>query len=287
MRIFISGGSGLMGSKVAELATRRSHDVFSGYAEHPPELGEGIKYDLTDAKSIARAIRTSEPDIIIHTAALTDVDRCEIDKDLAFKANVLGTKALAEAAKVAGAFILYTSTDYVFDGSKGMYKEDDPTNPMNYYGLSKLLGEAYCDSVARACVIYGAKPARGKINFALWIIESLVKGQRIKLVTDQYVTPTLNTNLAEMVLEVAERKLPGIYHLAGATRISRYDYAVDLARAFGLDGDLITKSKTWEMEWAALRPLDSSLDTSKAAAHLTAKPLPLGEALKALRSELC
>jgi dTDP-4-dehydrorhamnose reductase len=121
----------------------------------------------------------------------------------------------------------------------------------------------------------------------LWIIESLVKGQRIKLVTDQYVTPTLNTNLAEMVLEVAERKLRGIYHLAGATRISRYDYAVDLARAFGLDGDLITKSKTWEMKWAALRPLDSSLDTSKAAAHLTATPLPLGEALKALRSELC
>ena len=81
-----------MGSKVAELATRRSHEVFSGYAEHPPELGEGIKYDLTDAKSIARVIRTSEPDIIIHTAALTDVDRCEIDKGMAFKANVLGTK---------------------------------------------------------------------------------------------------------------------------------------------------------------------------------------------------
>ena len=271
-----------MGSKVAELATRRGHEVFSGYAEHPPELGEGIKYDLTDAKSIARAVRTSKPDVVIHTAALTNVDRCEIDKDLAFRVNVLGAKALAEAAKVVGAFTLYTSTDYVFDGSKGLYKEEDPTNPVNYYGQSKLLGEAYCDSVARACVIYGAKPASGKINFALWIIESLSKGQSIKLVTDQYVTPTLNTNLAEMVLEVAERRLPGIYHLSGATRVSRYDYAVDLARTFGLDENLITKSNTWEMKWAARRPQDSSLDTSKAAAHLTAKPPSSRRSFKSL-----
>lgn len=275
-----------MGSSIAELASKRGCEVFSGYAEHPPEVGEGIKCDLTDAESIARAVKTSEPDVIIHTAALTDVDKCETDKGLAYKINVLGTKALAEAAKEAGAFTLYASTDYVFDGSRGMYKEDDQPNPVNYYGQTKLLGEKFCNSVARACVIYGAKPARGKTNFALWIIESLRKGQKIKLVTDQYVTPTLNTNLAEMALEVAERKLPGIYHLSGATRISRYDYAVYLAMASGLEEGLIIKSGTRDMKWSALRPLDSSLDTSKAAASLSAKPLPLREALKALISEL-
>jgi dTDP-4-dehydrorhamnose reductase len=124
------------------------------------------------------------------------------------------------------------------------------------------------------------------VNFALGILERLGKGDSVKVVTDQYITPTLNTNLAMMVLELARRKLAGVYHLAGATRISRYDFAVELAKAFDLDENLIIRSKMSEMRWAARRPADSSLDTSKAFRFLEAKPWSIEEALRTLKNEI-
>lgn len=275
-----------MGSKVAEIGLKKGYQVFTGYAHHLPEQGTAVKLDLMDSSSLVEAIKSSRPEAIIHTAALTDVDLCETNKEQAHRMNVLGTKTLAEAAREVGAFIVYTSTDYVFDGSRGMYKEEDAPDPVNYYGVSKLLGEPYCDAVARTCVIYGSRPASGKVNFALWILERLGKGDSVKVVTDQYITPTLNTNLAMMVLELARRKLVGVYHLAGATRISRYDFAVELAKAFGLDENLIIRSKMSEMRWAARRPADSSLDTSKAFRCLEAKPWSIEEALRTLKNEI-
>jgi dTDP-4-dehydrorhamnose reductase len=286
MKLLVTGGSGLMGSKVAEISLERGHEVFSGYSHHRPRYGAAVKLDLMDDSSLIDAVKTSHPDVIIHTAALTDVDLCETNKKLAYRMNVLGTKTLAEAARNIGAFIVYASTDYVFDGSRGLYKEDEATNPVNYYGYSKLQGESFCDSVARTCVIYGSRPASGKVNFALWILERLRRGEAVKVVTDQYITPTLNTNLALMVLELAERKLDGLYHLAGSTRISRYDFAVELSRTFGFEENLIIKSKISEMRWAAKRPADSSLDTSKASKCLDAKPWSIEEALKTLKGEI-
>lgn len=275
-----------MGSKVAELAVKKGHSVFSGYAHHKTEYGVGIKLDLEDTSSIIEAVNSSRPDVVIHTAGLTDVDKCESHKDQAYRINALATETLVKAARKAGAFTVYTSTDYVFDGSRGMYREEDETNPVNYYGYSKLLGEAYGDAVARACVIYGARPASGKVNFALWLVERLRKGASVQVVVDQYITPTLNTNLAEMVLELAERRLGGVYHLSGATRISRFDFALELARELELDETLICPSKMSEMRWVARRPADSSLDTSKAMRCLDSKPLSIGEALRTLRVEL-
>jgi dTDP-4-dehydrorhamnose reductase len=124
------------------------------------------------------------------------------------------------------------------------------------------------------------------VNFALWILERLGKGEAVKVVTDQYITPTLNTNLAMMVLELARRKLAGVYHLVGATRISRYDFAVELAKTFGLDENLIIRSKMSEMKWAARRPVDSSLDSSKASRILDSNPWQLEEALRTLKNEI-
>ena len=286
MKLLVTGGSGLMGSKVAELGLQKGYEVFTGYAHHRPLHGVAVKIDLRNDSSVVEAVKAVRPDVIIHTAALTDVDQCETDRDLAYRMNAQATRTLAEAAREVGAFILYTSTDYVFDGSRGMYKEEDATDPVNYYGYSKLQGESYCDAVARTCVIYGSRPASGKVNFALWILERLRKEEALKVVTDQYITPTLNTNLALMVLELAVHKLEGLYHLAGATRISRYDFAVELARNFGLGEDLIIKSRMSEMKWAARRPADSSLDTSKATFCLNAKPWSIEEAMKVLKSEV-
>ncbi|NMC11173.1 MAG: sugar nucleotide-binding protein, partial [Methanothrix sp.] len=126
----------------------------------------------------------------------------------------------------------------------------------------------------------------GKVNFALWLINSLKSGKEVRVVTDQFITPTLNTNLAEMVLEVADRRLCGVYNMAGATRLSRYDFAMELARAFDLDIDLLLRSRMVDMKWPARRPKDSSLDTSKAMETLAEKPLAIKEAIKLLKDEM-
>ena len=276
-----------MGSKLAEVALARGNQVFSGYAHNEPQCGRAIRFDLMDERGIYDLVDRMRPEVIIHSAALTDVDRCERERELAYKMNVEGTQAIAKAAEKAGAFLVYISSDYVFDGERGSYREDEKTNPVSYYGQSKLLGEEFCRGcIARTCVIYGSRPASGKVNFALWLIESLKSGKQVRVVTDQFITPTLNTNLAKMVLEAADRRLSGVYHLAGATRISRYDFARELARVFDLDSDLIIPSRMADLKWDAKRPKDSSLDTSKAARELMEKPYGLEKALGALKADL-
>jgi len=286
MRVFVTGGSGLLGYRIAEFALEKGYEVYSGYCHNQPCAGKAVRIDLANPASILEAVKEVRPDVIMHTAALTDVDRCEKEKELAFRINVDGTKAIAEAARELNSFLIYVSTDYVFDGSRGMYRENDETNPVNYYGYTKLLGEQYCDCIARTCVIYGAKPASGKVNFVLWLIDRLRNEEEVRIVTDQYITPTLNTNLAKMMLEIAEKRLKGVFHLAGATRVSRFEFAKMVADVFGLDESLITPSRMDEINWIAKRPRDSSLDTSKAAKLLDEKPYDLKKALKVLKEEM-
>ena len=289
MRIFITGGSGLAGSKLAEMALARGEQVYSGYAHNQPPYGREVKFDLLDANGIRDIIERMRPDVIVHSAALTDVDRCERKKDLAYRINVEGTRTIAEAARKAGSYLVYISTDYVFDGQRGLYREEEETNPVSYYGLSKLLGEQFCldqGCIARTCVIYGSRPASGKVNFALWLLNALKSGKEARVVTDQFITPTLNSNLAAMVLEAADRHLSGFYHLSGASRVSRYDFACELARAFDLDRQLIIPSQMSDIGWLANRPMDSSLDTAKASRTLENRPLNLYESLQVLRDEI-
>lgn len=286
MRIFITGGGGLLGSKLAELSLKEGYEVYSGYSHNLPEKGAPVRFDLTVDSSIRKAIDLVRPEVIFHTAALTDVDKCEAERDLACQINTRGTKLLAEAAKNTEAFLIYISTDYVFDGNRGMYKENDVTNPISHYGYTKLLGEKYAECVTRTCVIYGSRPASGKVNFALWIIENLQKGKGIKIVTDQYISPTLNTNLARMLLDVGDKRTGGTYHLAGAERISRYDYACRLADVFGMDKSLISTSKMADIGWRAKRPMDSSMDVSKAVQLLREKPWNIDKSLRILREEI-
>ena len=202
-----------------------------------------------------------------------------------------GTKNIMEASEREEAFLVYISTDYVFSGEKAPYVESDAADPINYYGLTKLVAEEIVQTlpeflIARPSVIYGATPAAGKVNFALWLIETLRKGERVKIVKDQWNTPTLNTNLAEMTLEAIERRLTGLYHLCGATRVSRLEFAKAIADVFDLDKGLIDKVSSSHFSWLAKRPVDSSLDTSLAQRTLQCKPLPLDEALERLKAEL-
>jgi dTDP-4-dehydrorhamnose reductase len=291
LKLIVTGASGLYGSKLAELATARNYEVYSGYNRDEPVCGTPVQFDVSDKNRVEEVFEKVGPEVVVHAAALTDVDKCEINKELAWKINVEGTRNIAEAVKTSGAFLFYVSTDYVFNGETGHYKEDDRPDPINYYGFTKLKAEElvkdlvgeYC--IARASVIYGSTPAAGKVNFALWLLNKLERSEKARIVTDQWNSPTLNTNLADMTLEVIERKLTGIFHLSGATRISRYDFAKQIAESFNLDSNLISPTAS-EFSWAAKRPRDSSLDTAKAQQTLKNKPLQINQALERMKQEL-
>ncbi len=294
MKLLVTGASGLFGSKLADLAVRRGYEVFSFFSQHKPAFGFPVNVSVADRARVLSEFDRVRPDVVVHAASMTDVDRCELDKPLAWRVNVEGTEHVASAAKACGAFLLYVSTDYVFDGEKGCYSESDLPSPISYYAYSKLkaeehvrgiLGEgSFC--VARPSVISGANPAAGKVNFGLWLLEKLRKRERAKVFVDQWNSPTLNSSLAEMTLEACERRLTGVWHLSGATRISRFDFAVELARVFGLDSSVFEASALREMRFLAKRPRDSSLNTSKAEKALRSKPLAVDVALMRLRGEV-
>ncbi len=292
MKLLVTGASGLLGSKITKLATQAGYKIYSGYFMHQPKNGDPLRIDLKAHESVRKIIQEADADIIIHCAALTDVDTCEVNRDLAKTINLDGTKSIIKGANDSGSFLVYISTDYVFDGIKGNYTEEDEPKPVNFYGYSKLLGEKAVTEesknylIARTSVIYGDTPASGKINFALWVIEKLKVNKEIKILTDQFSSPTLNTNAAKMILEACEKKLNGTYHMAGASRISRYDFAIRLAEKLNLDKSLIKKAITEEMRWKAPRPRDSSLNTLKAQNTLKTKPMSLDEAFIRLKEEL-
>ncbi|MFX0132118.1 MAG: dTDP-4-dehydrorhamnose reductase [Candidatus Hodarchaeota archaeon] len=292
MKALITGGSGLLGSKIAATATRNGYKVYSGYKKHKAIYGAPIKLDICDKQEVIEAFAKIKPQAVIHAAALTNVDRCEEDQKLAWKVNVEGTRNILESSVLHNAFFIYVSTDYVFSGEEGMYKETDRPDPINNYGLTKLEAERMVrDSslewcIARPSVIYGSTLATGKVNFALWILNNLKQGKPVKIITDQWVSPTLNTNLAEMILEVMERRLLGLYHLAGATPLNRYEYASLIAETFLCDKTLITPVKSGEMKWLAKRPRNTSLNVEKATKTLRHKPLEIQQALNKLKKEI-
>jgi dTDP-4-dehydrorhamnose reductase len=292
LKLLITGASGLFGSKLAEIATASDYTVYSGYSRDPVTTGVPMKFDVSDKDQVEEAFKEVAPEVVVHAAALSDVDKCELNNDLAWKINVEGARNIAEAVESNSAFLVYVSTDYVFNGETGLYVETDRADPINYYGFTKLKAEElvknlvgeYC--IARASVMYGSTPAAGKINFALWLINQLKKNEKAKIVTDQWNSPTLNTNLANMILEIIERKLTGTFHLSGATRISRYDFANVIAQTFNLDANLIDPCLSADLPWVAKRPRDSSLKTEKAQRALKNKPCQINQAVERLKQEL-
>jgi dTDP-4-dehydrorhamnose reductase len=292
MKILVTGASGLLGSKVAELTFSEGHEVYSAFNQHTINHGSPVRMDLTDLDSCRRVFENIRPEAVVHSAALTNVDLCEVEKETAWRINVYGTELIARLCKEFNCFMVFISTDYVFNGERGLYSEEDQPDPINYYGYTKLKAEEavrsilndYC--IVRTSVIFGSKPAAGKINFALWILESLKQKRRINVVVDQINSPTLNTNLAEAILEILDRKLMGLYHIAGATPISRYDFACLLAEEFKLERELIQPTTSDKINWIAKRPKNASLNVAKAQRNLKKKPLDIRDAIRILREEL-
>ena len=270
MRVLVTGGSSTPGYRIVQEFARAGYRVVAQYNEHEiPEINgiERVRVDFRESSKIVDLVNNFKPDIIIHTAAIGDVDKCEIEKELAWKVNVEATLTFTKAASKLNAFLLYISTDYVFDGERGLYKEDDVPNPVNYYGLTKLIAENIIKSalskysIIRTSQIYGF--GLGRVNFARAVVESLSNGQKVRALVDQWLSPTLNTLLAKVVREVIEMEYTGIIHVAGE-RISRYDFARAIARKFGFDEKLIEAITMRDIPFKTRRPRDSSLDISKA-----------------------
>ncbi|MDI6898173.1 dTDP-4-dehydrorhamnose reductase [Methanocella conradii] len=258
-------GSGLLGSDMIRVL-RREHEVVGTYNKTPKE--GTIRLDITDREGTIRAIRELKPEYVVHTAALTNVDYCEDHEAEAMAVNGQGTKNVVDAARAAGSKVVYVSTDYVFDGSRGMYREDDDVCPISAYARSKLMGELHVEEmedfiIARTSVVYG----NARQNFVSWVRDSLAKGQRIKVVTDQFNSPTLSYDCAEAVAALIRSGASGIYHTAGSERISRYEFARKIALFYGLDLGLIEPVPTSALSQKARRPMDSSLDVTRISAY--------------------
>ena len=293
MKILVIGGGGQLGTKIVEQA-RETHSLYATYMTRKPHLDEARihQMDKTDRESIQSLIRMLEPDAVIDTAAIHNVDYCETHRDEARLVNVEGTRNIAEACGSLGTKMVFVSTDYVFDGEKRLYKETDPANPINYYGRSKLEGEAAVreacknHAITRTSVIYSwvststLQSSSGKpVNFAMWLTQKLGKGEPVNIVTDQYSSPTLADNLAETLIKVCEQDTMGLYHVAGKTRLNRYAFTTKLAEIMGYDQSLVNPINSSNLKQLAKRPMDSSLDVGKIERAQGTPMLNIDEAL--------
>jgi len=290
MKFLVTGSAGLVGSQIVKDLITQDHQVYSCYNDSIPQSGIPTKLDLTNQNDIKNTIQKIQPDLVIHLGAMTGVDLCEVEQNLAMNINAKATETLANESAKQQAFFVYVSTDYVFDGKTGMKKGNDLPNPLGFYGKSKLAGETVLNNlssgwcIARTSTPFGIHPT--KKSFPLWVKENLESKKEISVLTDQFTSPTYVPNLSKMLIEVTTRQITGIIHLAGATRISRYSLAEMVADRLNLDKTLLLPAKITEMNWKAQRPQDSSLDVSLATEILDEKPYTIEHGIDCFVEEM-
>jgi dTDP-4-dehydrorhamnose reductase len=295
-RVLLVGSNGLLGQKVTELLQRGSTYEVTATSVEPapvrlPAPAEYRTLDITSRRDVRATVSALSPDVIINAAAMTNVDACEHERELAWKINVEGVENLIDAARKAGSRIIHISTDYVFDGKAGPYAENDRPEPLNYYGKTKLASENLLRTsdipflILRTIVLYGHTPGV-RPNFALWLLDSLERGTPVRVVDDQTGNPTLVDDLAYAIMAGIDLGRTGFYHVAGRNIVSRLEFARTLATVFGLNADLISPVKTAELSQPAARPLKSGLITLKAEIELGIKPATVEEGLRILKSQL-
>ena len=264
MRVLVTGAGGQLGREVVDLCTAAGDDVVA--CDH-------ATLDLADRDRVLQVTAAAGPDVVVHAGAWTDVDGCETDPDRAYAVNALGTRHVAEGARLVGARVCYLSTDYVFDGTSARaYVEWDATNPVSVYGRSKLAGEAVLgpdDTVIRTAWVCG----RHGRNFVRTILAKAAAGELLRVVDDQHGCPTFAEDLATMVRHLAVRRRPGVFHVTNQGATTWYRFARDAVEAAGLDPGLVTPITTAEMQppRPAPRPANSVLDN--AALRLCGIPL--------------
>ncbi len=243
--------------------------------------------DLLDRESIVHLLAEVRPDWVINTAAVTNVDSCETDRGAARRANVDVVANLAAACRQTGVGLAHLSTDYVFDGEAGPYKEGDATRPLSHYGELKLASEKLVlDSVERAFVVrtmwlYGYVPD-ARPNMLTWPLETLARGEAMRIVSDQWGNPTYGPDLAAVLIGLCAAEATGLWHMGGGSFMTRYEQVVQLADFFGFDEGLIGQTTTAELAQPARRPLRSGLSTEAIERRLGRRPLNFRQSLEHL-----
>jgi dTDP-4-dehydrorhamnose reductase len=292
-KILITGGNGLLGQSLTKIILRETgHDLLlTDKTEEPRFLPQPARYrplDVTNKKNVRDVLLESKPDIIVHTAALTDVDECERDRDEAHRINVMAVDILLEFARVLGAKFVHLSSDYIFEGKQAPADEKTTPKPVNYYGKTKLASENLLRgagipyAIVRTMVLYGAGVGI-KNNFPLWVLDNLRRNIPIRVVTDQVGQPTYVDDLAYGIVKIVELERTGVYHISGPELISRYDFACRVAELFKLDRTLIQAIRTTDLNQEAPRPLHSEFITQRAQMELGVRMMNIVEGLSAMK----
>jgi dTDP-4-dehydrorhamnose reductase len=249
--------------------------------------------DVTDFRRVKEVIEDFAPHVIINCAALTRVDACETERELCWKVNVESVENLVRLCRNTGCRLIQLSTDFIFDGREGPYREDARPNPVNFYGKSKLAAENAVRqlgpdkwSIARTVMVYGTGTALRHENIALWMLNRLSRGSDIHVYMDQYRSPTYVIDLAQGIERLVRYNRSGVYHLSGRECVSIHDFAVEIAREFGFDTALIKPVSSNEMVRPAQRPLRTGFIILKAETELGFRPRPLRESLADLKSRI-
>ncbi|HEY0679548.1 MAG TPA: NAD(P)-dependent oxidoreductase [Chitinophagaceae bacterium] len=292
MKILITGANGLLGQQLTKQLLEKRHNVIAtskGPSRLPFLEQDGYTYqelDITDGTKVNAVVTQSKPDLIIHAAAMTQVDACEEHKVECWNVNVTATRFLVDAAREINAGFIFVSTDFVFDGLHGPYEEGAEPNPVNYYGSSKwgaekaVMESGLNWSIIRTVLVTGNSLSDTRQNIITWVKNKLEKGERIKMVDDQYRTPTFVEDLATGIVLIVEKKAQGIYHLSGKDSFTPYQIAIETARLLKLDESLIEKTDSSTLSQVAMRPPKTGFIINKAIKELGFQPHSFSESLK-------
>jgi len=265
-KIFLFGANGMLGQKVSELLLHENLPFAASSVELKSilSLNDYVPVDITDFNEVERILLSKKPTTIINCSAYTAVDKAEIESGLCNLINNLAVKKIAEISKKIDAHFIHISTDYVFDGNSGPYNENDNTNPLGVYGLTKLKGEeaiihSGCNfTIFRTNVLYGSTKY-GRSDFVKWLVDSLKNKKEVKIVKDQINNPTFINDLANLILKATLNNVYGLFNSGGPEFLSRFDFSKRIAEYFNLEQNLISPITTEELNQAAKRPLKSGL----------------------------
>ena len=297
-KVLITGSNGLLGQKLVKLLSNHAEFELIATSRGPNRISaiQGFTYlelDITNQQQVDQVFESQCPDIVINTAAMTNVDACESEKDLCWDMNVNAVEYQVEACKKIKAHFIHLSTDFVFDGKSGPYVESDRPNPVSFYGWSKYAAELCVEmsgldswAIARTIIIYGVVEDMSRSNVVLWAKGAMEKGSPIYVVDDQFRSPTLAEDLAQGCIQIAEKGATGIYHLSGIEVMSILELVKKVGDFFKLDTSIVTPIQSATLNQTAKRPPYTGFIIDKAIKELQYQPKSFEEGLEVLSLQL-
>ncbi len=293
MKILITGSNGLTGQKIVGQLLRARREFLAtsvGGNRNPDCPAENYaSLDITDVLAVKECISKYEPQVVINTAAMTNVDQCETEEENCKKINVTAVKYLHDVCKLRNIHLIHLSTDFVFDGTGGPYREEDKPNPLSVYAKSKYDAEQILTAssflnwtILRTIIVYGHRPGLSRSNLILWAIDSLSKGQEIKIVNDQFRAPTWADDLAWACIRCTEVEKRGIFHISGPHTFSIYEIVCQIADHLRVKRALIVPIDSASLNQKAKRPPRTGFILDRAIQELGYQPKTFQETLEVL-----